>query len=71
MRLGEIKRNFISKMGQNSLTSENSCGPKNSGKHGPSARNNAAIFRRVRVHKNLGNCANPTINFYKHSVQIR
>lgn len=50
-------------MGQNSLTSENFGGPKNSGNHGPSARNNAAIFRRVRVPKNLGVCANPTINF--------
>ncbi|QJA18004.1 hypothetical protein vBSenH9_39 [Salmonella phage vB_Sen_H9] len=50
-------------MGQNSLTSENSCGSKNSGNHWPSARNNAAIFRRLYVPKNLGNCANPTINF--------
>ncbi|WWD10956.1 hypothetical protein CPL00124_CDS0165 [Escherchia phage Stokescottia] len=50
-------------MGQNSLTSENFCGSKNSGNHGPSARNNAAIFRRLCVHENLGNCANPTINF--------
>uniref|UniRef100_A0AB39C015 Uncharacterized protein n=1 Tax=Salmonella phage PMBT36 TaxID=3229746 RepID=A0AB39C015_9CAUD len=63
LRLGEIKRNFISKMGQNSLTSENSCVSKNSGNHGPSARNNAAIFGRLYVPKNLGNCANPTINF--------
>ena len=50
-------------MGQNSLTSENFCGPKNSGNQGPSARNNAAIFS---VPKNLGDschCANPTINF--------
>lgn len=50
-------------MGQNRLTSENSCGSKNSGNHGPSARNNAAIFNVTRVPKNLGNCANPTINF--------
>ena len=50
-------------MGQNILTSENSCGSKNSGKHGPSARNNAAIFRKVKVPKNLGVCANPTIIF--------
>lgn len=47
-------------MGQNSLTSENFCDSKNSGNHGPSARNNAAIFRRLYVPKNLGNCANPT-----------
>ncbi|QQV93656.1 hypothetical protein SPThor_134 [Salmonella phage SP_Thor] len=63
LRLWEIKRNFISKMGQNGLTSENSCGSKNSGKYGPSARNNAAIFS---VPKNFGDsyqCANPTINF--------
>lgn len=63
LRLVEILRNFISKMGQNSLTSENSCGSKNSGNHGPSARNNAAIFNVTRVPKNLGNCANPTIKF--------
>uniref|UniRef100_A0AAU6PXM9 Uncharacterized protein n=1 Tax=Salmonella phage vB_Si_CECAV_FGS009 TaxID=3126494 RepID=A0AAU6PXM9_9CAUD len=47
-------------MGQNSLTSENFCGSKNSGNHEPSARNNAAIFRRLCVHENLGDCANPT-----------
>ena len=50
-------------MGQNSLTSENFCGSKNSGNQGPSARNNAAIFKRLYALKNLGVCANPTINF--------
>ncbi|CZT05357.1 hypothetical protein BN79_170 [Yersinia phage phiR2-01] len=48
-------------MEQISLTSENSCGSKNSGKYGPSARNNAAIFSVAKNLGDRGKYAIPTI----------